>query len=62
MEFDDLKPVKPKSFELGQPLANCSIAELKALLAAIEAEIGRVRKELEAKEAHGAAAASIFKR
>lgn len=62
MDPDDLKPAKPKSFELGQPLANHSIADLKALIASLEAEIGRVRKELAAKEAHGAAANSIFKR
>ena len=62
MDSDDLKPVKPKSFALGQPLANHSIAELKALIASLEAEIKRVKVELAAKEAHGAAAASIFKR
>jgi uncharacterized small protein (DUF1192 family) len=62
MDWDEDKP-KPKApVTVGEPLGTYSIAELEARIAALTAEIDRVRAELQAKRAHEAAAAAIFKR
>jgi uncharacterized small protein (DUF1192 family) len=64
MDRDDDRP-RPKaagmSVTVGEPLANLSVAELEARIAALTQEIERVRAELEAKRAHEAAAAALFK-
>jgi uncharacterized small protein (DUF1192 family) len=65
MSWDDdrPRPVKPAAaITVGEPLANLSIAELEARIAALTAEIERVRTELRAKQAHEAAAAALFKK
>ena len=62
MDWDDLKPKPPKGITLGESLENLSIGELEARIAALHSEIERVKVNLEAKKAHEAAAASVFKR
>lgn len=44
-----------------EDLTNLSIVELEARMAAMEAEIVRVREELEAKRAHERAASALFR-
>ncbi|RTL63196.1 MAG: DUF1192 domain-containing protein [Hyphomicrobiales bacterium] len=62
MDWDDLKPKAPKGVVLGEDLRSLSVAELDARIAALQAEIGRVQAERDAKKAHEAAAAALFKR
>ena len=77
MDWDELKPKPPKAVTVGEDLKTLSVAELEARIvtftAEIEpvgikvfgedlAEIERVRAELQAKKAHEAAAAALFKR
>ncbi len=62
MDWDDLKPKPAPTVVLGESLETLSIAELEARIAALTAEIERVRQELQAKKAHEAAAAAVFKR
>jgi uncharacterized small protein (DUF1192 family) len=65
MSWDDdrLSPVKPAvAITVGEPLAALSIGELEARIAALTAEIERVRDEMRAKQAHEAAAAALFKK
>jgi uncharacterized small protein (DUF1192 family) len=63
MNWDDdrPKPVKP-AITVGEPLASLSIAELEARIAALTAEIERIRTEMRSKQAHEAAAAALFKK
>jgi uncharacterized small protein (DUF1192 family) len=60
MDFDDLEPRK------AQPqlknLAPLSVAELTAYIAELEAEIGRARAAIAAKQDVRAGAESLFKR
>jgi uncharacterized small protein (DUF1192 family) len=65
MSWDDdrLSPAKPAvAITVGEPLAALSIGELEARIAALTAEIERVRAEMRAKQAHEAAAAALFKK
>jgi uncharacterized small protein (DUF1192 family) len=62
MDWDDLKPKAPRGVVLGEDLRSLSVAELDARIAALEAEIARVQAERDAKKAHEAAAAALFKR
>ena len=59
MDWDDVRP-KPKP-GVGEDLKALSVAELEARIVAFEAEIGRIRTELEAKKAQQSAAAKLFK-
>ena len=61
MDWDDVRP-KPAGITVGEDLKKLSVAELEARIAALKAEIERVEAELQAKRAHEAAAAAIFKR
>ena len=65
MEWDEDRP-RPagpaKAITVGEPLGSFSIAELEARIGALEGEIERVRRELQAKRTHEAAAAAVFKR
>ena len=63
MDWDDLKP-RPAGagVTLGESLETLSVAELEARLVALEREMDRVRAEIQAKKAHEAAAAAVFKR
>jgi uncharacterized small protein (DUF1192 family) len=63
MDWDDDKPKTPaNAITLGENLQHLSVAELEARLAALEKEKERVQAELNAKQAHEAAAAALFKR
>lgn len=60
IDTDDLEPLrrKPKPRELD----TLSIEELNEYVANMEAEIKRVREKIAAKQAHGSAAAALFKK
>ena len=62
MVWGDDQPKAKKGITLGEDLRNLSVAELETRLSALGEEIKRVEGELEAKKAHEAAAASLFKR
>jgi uncharacterized small protein (DUF1192 family) len=62
MDWDELKPKPPKAVTVGEDLKTLSVAELEARIVTFTAEIERVRTELQAKKAHEAAAAALFKR
>ena len=64
MDTDDLAPPpkKAKSYELGQDLSKLSVAELRALIDDLKADIARVEHTLAAKQSSKSAAESVFKR
>ena len=62
MDWDELKPKPVKGITLGEPLESLSIGELEARIAALEAEIERVKDNVVRKRAHEAAADAVFKR
>jgi uncharacterized small protein (DUF1192 family) len=64
MDTDDLAPPpkKAKSYELGQDLSKHSVADLKALIEALKAEIARVEQAMQAKQSSLDTAQSVFKR
>lgn len=62
MDWDEPKQPTTRGMTLGESLETLSIAELEVRIAALNREIERVRKEIEAKKAHEAAAAAVFKR
>jgi uncharacterized small protein (DUF1192 family) len=62
MDWDDLKPRPAKAVTLGESLESLSIAELEQRIVALTEEVERVRREVQAKKAHEAAAAAVFKR
>jgi uncharacterized small protein (DUF1192 family) len=62
MVWDDDQPKPKKGITLGDDLHTFSVGELEARLSALAEEIKRVERELQAKKAHEAAAASLFKR
>jgi uncharacterized small protein (DUF1192 family) len=59
MDLEDLEP--RKKAPAPRDLDRMSIEELNEYIAAMEAEIARVRAKIEAKKAHLAGAASLFK-
>ena len=61
MDWDDVKPKPAKAITVGEDLKTLSVAELEARIVALAGEIERVRAELQAKKAHEAAAAALFK-
>jgi uncharacterized small protein (DUF1192 family) len=61
MDWDELKK-PPKAVTVGEDLKTLSVAELEARIVTFTAEIERVKTELQAKKAHEAAAAALFKR
>ncbi len=62
MDLDDLlPPKKPGGAALGENLSTLSVAELEHRIGDLEAEIARVRVELEKKRQHEAAAQALFK-
>jgi uncharacterized small protein (DUF1192 family) len=62
MDIEDLEPKKAKGHELGTDLSKLSVAELKALIETLKAEIARVEAVLAAKQSSKTAAESVFKR
>ncbi len=61
MDYDDLIPKKSTAAQIGESLAAFSVGELEARIVVLEAEIVRVREELDRKRRHEAAAAALFK-
>ncbi|MCA0433407.1 MAG: DUF1192 domain-containing protein [Proteobacteria bacterium] len=60
MDLEDLPRPKP-TLTIGEPLDAISLEELKARIAALEEEIGRIRSEISKKQASKAAADAFFK-
>lgn len=59
--MDDDSPKKPETFVLGSELERHSVDELRALDAALEAELARVRAFLAKRQDVRAAAEALFK-
>ncbi len=62
MDLDDLEPRKPPKHEIGAELSKLSVAELKALIDTLKAEVARVEQALSAKQSSRSAADAAFKR
>jgi len=63
MDWDDIVPKSPKTGPvIGETLETLSVAELEVRIRALEAEIVRVRGELDAKRRHEEAASALFKK
>ena len=62
MDWDEPKPKASKAITIGEDLKTLSIAELNDRIVVLAAEIERIKAELQAKQAHEAAAAALFKR
>jgi len=65
MDSDDIspnKPGEPLTLLVKQDLDPLSVAELEARIAALEGEISRTRKKIEAVVNHRASADAIFRR
>jgi uncharacterized small protein (DUF1192 family) len=61
MDWDDVRPKPKASLVIGEDLRTHSVADLRERIASCEAEVLRVRAEIEKREVHEKAAASIFK-
>ena len=61
MDADEPLRATADQIILGEDLSTLAIAELEARVSALKEEIARVEVELKKKQAHGAAAASLFK-
>ena len=61
MDWDDVRPKPKPSMAVGDVLATLSVAELEERIRSFEAEIERVRAELDQKRAHEVVAAALFK-
>lgn len=62
MDWDDVRPTIGKTITVGEPLEVLSLSDLEERIAALEAEIVRVKSEMAAKQAHEQAAAAFFKK
>jgi uncharacterized small protein (DUF1192 family) len=60
IDADDLEPLRRKAPQ--KDLDALSVEELNDYVAAMEAEIARVRGKIKAKQSHAAAAAAFFKK
>jgi uncharacterized small protein (DUF1192 family) len=61
MDWDEVRAHKAVPIILGEPLAKLSVAELEARIAALESEIGRATREIDAKRHQAAAANALFR-
>ncbi len=61
MDWDEARQPGAEEIVLGQSLERLSIEDLERRVAALEAEIERVREEIARKNKIGAAAAAVFK-
>ncbi len=61
MDWDDEKPKPKKAVVVGEALYEFSIEDLDERIAALEAEIDRVRQELDTKQSRNDAAKDLFK-
>lgn len=62
MDWDEARPTPAKAVSVGDNLETLSIGELEERVVAFEAEIVRLRAEIDAKKKHEAAASALFKR
>jgi uncharacterized small protein (DUF1192 family) len=60
--FDEDKPVKKPSHEIGSDISLLSVDELKARIAILHAEIARLDAEITAKSSSRNVAESLFKK
>lgn len=61
MDWDEAQSKPTKAITTGEDLRRHSVGELESRIMAFEAEIQRIRTEIETKKAHNKAASSIFK-
>ena len=61
MDWDDVMPKPKPSAAIGDNLSTLSVGELEMRISSFEAEIERVRLEVQKKRAHEAAASAFFK-
>ena len=61
MDWDEVRAPSEKAVMLGEPLDKVSIAELETRVMALEAEIGRVKTEIDRKRQQADAANAFFK-
>lgn len=61
MDWDEVRTPSAITLTLGEPLDAVSIAELDARVLALEAEIARVKAEIERKRRQADAANAFFK-
>jgi len=54
--------IRPKRRELGADLSSLSVEDLRQYIADLEAEIVRVRQDIEVKEKHLSGAEALFRR
>ena len=62
MDWEEAKSKSAKALVVGEDLSTFSVGELDARVAALEAELTRIRREIDSKRARSAAAADLFKR
>lgn len=60
--FDDDKPIKKPSHEIGSDISLLSVDELKSRIAILEAEIVRLDAEISEKSSSRNVAESLFKK
>jgi len=60
--FDDDKPVKKPSHEIGSDISLLSVDELRSRIAILQAEIARLELEITAKSSSRNVAESLFKK
>lgn len=61
MDWDEARAKTAPGITVGESLEKLSVAELEARIKSLEAELGRVKSEIERKRAHEAAASKLFK-
>ncbi len=61
MDWDEAQSKQSRAISTGEDLRRHSVAELEGRIQAFEAEIQRIRVEIDVKKAHNKAASSIFK-
>lgn len=61
MDWDEVRPKPKAEIVVGEKLESFSVDELTHRIAALEAEIARVKAELEVKRGRVAAAQSLFR-
>ncbi len=62
MDWDDVRPTPAKQIVIGEPLGTHSVSDLHERVAALEAELHRVKSEIAAKQAHEQTASALFKK
>jgi len=60
--FDDDRPIKKVSHEIGADLSALSVDELKARIALLKEEIGRIEAEVASKSSSRSSAESLFRK